>query len=84
MTTTTAAKQDCTNCALAKWQRTKTGRLHPSGDGQCQWRMPEVIIPRAFYYHTWSHAERDVPAPSGGYIDRRKAHTNCPTWKATE
>ena len=27
----------CTECKLAEWDRTKDGRLSPSGDGRCTW-----------------------------------------------
>jgi hypothetical protein len=70
---------NCTTCALAEWSRTKTGRLHPSGEGRCSWRMTPTVIPAAFYWSGWiAHRQ---PEPSGGYIDRREPKSDCPTWE---
>lgn len=76
------AEKTCLNCALAKWDRTATGRLHPSGNGRCLWVMDKIAIPRAFY---WLSSSQDYfPWPSGGWINRRKPHTDCPLWTAKE
>lgn len=73
----------CLNCALAEWYKTKSGRLHPSGDGECQWRFEQRKIPKAFYY-IGTYDNHAAPAPSGGYINRRKAYENCATFEGRE
>jgi hypothetical protein len=68
----------CLNCANADWYRTKTGKLHPNGQGKCTWKMPVIEIPKAFYY---MYEKRTVPSPTfGGAIDRKDPHTDCPCW----
>jgi hypothetical protein len=65
------------NCALATWSRTDTGRLSPSGDGRCTWKAPErPVIPKAFYFFGFGSSE-----PSGGNINRKRPHTECPLWE---
>jgi len=68
----------CINCAHAVWVRTKNGRLHPNQEGRCDWKMPQIDIPMAFYYIS---NEREVPKPSGGSIGRLGPYTNCPCWE---
>lgn len=55
----------CLHCKHAKWNKTATGRLHPSGDGRCiyPWKMPQ--IPACMYWIGVS------PSPTGGYITRK-------------
>jgi hypothetical protein len=73
--------KSCLNCGLAKWDKTAAGHLHPSGHGRCQWAMPVIPISSARYYI--GGPTRDViPGPTGGGIDRKAPHTNCPTWVA--
>jgi hypothetical protein len=72
------SKQTCKTCARAEWGRTKNGRLHPDGQGRCNWMMPDVKIPHAFYYFGWPGR---LPKPSGGRIDRHNPHKDCPTWE---
>lgn len=57
--------KNCTGCKHALWKTTASGRLHPSGDGQCKhpWKLPE--LPQAF---SWVGSQ---PKPWGGYINRR-------------
>lgn len=56
----------CVDCKYAKWNRTKSGRLHPSGYGRCEypWEMPP--LPAAMYW-----IGNKAPDPCGGYISRR-------------
>jgi len=56
----------CTKCRHAKWDRTKTGRLHPSGDGKCGYPYKIPQLPGSKYWIS------GVPAPYGGIINRRK------------
>jgi len=57
--------KNCTNCKHADWNKTASGRLHPSGDGRCAYpyKMPE--LPASMYWI------RKAPAPHGGHINRR-------------
>lgn len=68
----------CMNCGLANWHRTKTGALHPSGDGRCTWKFVPAAIPKSRYY-VGGYSE-----PSGGNIDRKSPCTDCPTWEAKQ
>jgi hypothetical protein len=71
----------CLSCKFARWETTLSGRLHPSGDGRCQWKMPPVVLPAAFY---WLGFRQDnQPQPSGGHINRRDPRPECPTWEKT-
>jgi hypothetical protein len=73
------APRDCTTCAFANWQRTAAGKLHPSGDGRCTWKMPGVAISKAFYWIGFGGGD-SMPTPSGGHISRRSPHADCPTY----
>lgn len=61
--------KNCKDCKYAEWKRTKLGRLHPSGDGECgyklKWKM--LSIPASMFWPgNMSHK------PCGGYINRRE------------
>lgn len=73
-------RRDCTTCGLAVWKKTKAGKLHPSGDGRCGWKMPVIVLPASFYYSGFSDRRREVVPPDGGYIERHSPYTDCPTW----
>ena len=68
----------CTTCRFAKWNTKTSGRLHSSGDGRCQWEMPRVNLPIAFYYVGYTD-KHNMPAPSGGFINRKRLKP-CPAW----
>ncbi len=57
--------KSCLYCKYAKWAKTASGRLHPSGDGRCMypWKMPR--LPQCMY---WIGSE---PYPPGGFITRK-------------
>jgi hypothetical protein len=75
------SENSCITCKLAEWSRTAAGRLHPSGDGRCRWKMPAIPIPASRYYIGGS---RDaIPQPSGGAIERHKPYHDCPTWESS-
>lgn len=59
--------KNCTHCAYAEWRRTSSGKLSPTGDGECRypWKMP--ALPRAFYW-----VGKRAPDPCGGQINRRR------------
>lgn len=69
----------CMNCEHANWFRTDTGRLHPTGNGKCQWKYTPQPIPAAFY---WS--VNTPRGPYGGAINRREPITYCQIHKAKE
>ena len=63
--------KDCTHCKHAEWYRTKTGALHPSGDGMCTWTFVPPKLPASMFFIT-------PPYVSGGTINRRKElPTDC-------
>lgn len=69
--------KDCTRCIHAKWHRTSAGRLHPSGDGECQKEIKLPPIPGAFH---WLY--NSEPRPIGGYINRRtELAKHCPYYQ---
>jgi hypothetical protein len=63
----------CDGCKYAKWERTKSGALHPNGEGACtyHWKLPP--LPVAMYWV-------NIPTPSGGLINRKRDrhYTHCP------
>lgn len=64
----------CDDCIYAEWERTKTGRLHPSKDGKCKRfeKHPlDLRLPAAFYW------PGGPPRPAGGYIKRGEDIENC-------
>lgn len=67
---------NCKECHFAVWRKTKTGKLHPSGEGKCTCKPWEKWqIPVAYYY---IHSRKIIP-PEGGYINRRTPHEGkCP------
>lgn len=56
----------CVDCKHATWARTKSGALHPSGNGWCE---KEVLVPPAPAAFQW------FPKPQllGGSINRKGA-----------
>lgn len=58
--------KNCTHCKYAEWQRTAAGKLHPSGDGKCEypWKMPP--LPQSMYW-----IGRNPPTPNGRHISRK-------------
>jgi hypothetical protein len=67
--------KDCTDCIYADWQRTATGRLHPSGDGKCR---KIICIPKLPPCYDWL----STPYPAGGHINRRKElKDHCPFYQ---
>jgi hypothetical protein len=67
--------KNCTECAHANWQRTKSGSLHPSGQGRCGKKIELPQLPQAFY---WS----SQPYLCGGYINRHEElKDHCSYWQ---
>ncbi len=55
----------CLGCKWAKWDKTKNGRLHPSGDGQCTYQVKIPKLPKSM---RWLY---DEPRVSAGIITRK-------------
>lgn len=69
-------KGECDDCKFAKWNRTKTGRLHPDRGGRCTYLEQHPLpmdVPSAFYW-----VGRSAPEPSGGWIDRGLRQDKAP------
>lgn len=56
----------CTDCRHANWAKTKSGRMHPSGDGMCGYVYELPPLPASMYWVS-------IPKPAGGYINRKEA-----------
>lgn len=70
----------CLTCKYADWQKTASGRLHPSGDGRCTWKMPEIKIPASMYFGHYAMSR--TPSIAGGYISRHRGVIHeCPTYE---
>lgn len=68
---------NCTYCKWAVWDRTESGRLHPSGDGRCGFQIKMPVVPVAFYH---VHGKQLHDYYCGGWINRRvelKEHCPC-------
>lgn len=64
--------KSCIGCAHAEWQLTRTGRLHPSGYGECEYPYTVPPLPQAFY---WLNRPS---GPCGGRISRNtKLKDHC-------
>lgn len=64
----------CVGCRFAEWNRTKAGRLHPSGDGRCNFNTALPVLPASMFW---------IPKPciGGGYINRREEfRDHCPCY----
>jgi hypothetical protein len=67
--------KNCTDCKYADWQRTATGRLHPSGDGKCTYK---VEIPQLPACRVWLCP----PSASYPFINRhRELKDHCPCYQ---
>jgi len=66
----------CITCVYASWEKTKNGRLSPTGSGRCLWDRP-CVIPASMYF--FGKAELK---PMGGYINRHeKLKESCLCWE---
>lgn len=68
------AMKNCTGCKYAEWQRTKSGNLHPSGDGECTYEVKRPVVPSgmSMIFHI-----------SSGFINRRRElRDHCPCYEA--
>jgi hypothetical protein len=55
--------RNCKGCKFANWDKTKTGKLSPTGDGKCTYEVKLPVLPASMY---WSSA----PHIYGGHIER--------------
>jgi hypothetical protein len=59
----------CVGCKYADWKRTRSGKMHPSGEGRCTYMKRNTLdirIPAAFFW-----VDGSQPTPVGGRITRR-------------
>jgi hypothetical protein len=67
--------KNCIECAHANWRRTKSGSLHPSGEGKCGKKIKLPQLPQAFHWFL-------EPCFFGGDISRRKElKDHCCYWQ---
>lgn len=59
--------KSCKDCKYAEWDRTKTGRLSPSGNGRCIYPYKVPKLPASMYWISFS-----TPHPCGGNINRKE------------
>lgn len=60
----------CRNCVHALWARTANGRLHPNGQGRCDYPMPVIEVPAVISgYYAKEPQPFTVPI-SNRYIER--------------
>ena len=66
--------KNCTGCKYAQWDKTKTDKPHPSGDGRCLYIVQIPALPPSM---SWSSS--GVPRAFGGHINRRaEMERDCP------
>ena len=59
--------KNCLHCRYAEWDKTKTGRLSPTGDGTCTWKFKPTPLPASMYYIGGGSL-----LPRGGFINRKE------------
>ena len=68
--------KSCKGCKYAKWERTNAGRLHPSGDGVCTYKVKLPTLPAS---RSWLGG---APVSLGGSIERRRELSrHCPCFQ---
>lgn len=76
----TKATNPCETCVFAEWDKTKGGKLHPSGWGRCRWTSGDLVLPKSVEYQFQKIA---LPL-RGSWIQRGTKHESqtrpCPTW----
>jgi hypothetical protein len=74
--------KSCLGCRFADWQRTRTGRLHPSGDGQCTFVVKVPALPLSMRWGgSWGRNDLDA---TGGAISRKHSfQSHCPCYQPT-
>lgn len=59
--------KNCTCCTYARWDTTKGGKLHPSGEGHCAYKVKMPKLPASMQWNVVGV----TPEPLGGLISRR-------------
>jgi hypothetical protein len=68
----------CDDCKHAIWERTEAGKLHPSKQGQCNYKWELPPLPVAF---SWFRS----PVRTGGGITRKRENVeHCVYWARAE
>ncbi len=82
--------KSCIGCRYANWEKTKIGRLHPSGKGVCTYRVKFPVLPASMSWTPVKTLNTSVIDPSvaddprifGGYINRhKKFDDHCPCYQ---
>ena len=58
--------KDCTKCKYAAWERTKNDRLHPNGNGKCNFPYKIPKLPASMKWCV------NAPKVAGGFINRHE------------
>ena len=58
--------KNCTKCKYAEWEKTKNGRLHPNGEGRCNFKIKLPKLPPCMFWVNY------LERPGGGRINRHK------------
>jgi hypothetical protein len=67
--------KSCNGCAYAEWERTASGRLHPSGVGKCTYKVALPELPSCM---SWRSCFGDEIKPIRHAIERhRELLTDC-------
>ena len=45
--------KNCNGCRYAEWEKTKAGRLHPSGDEKCTYKGVKSALPLLRHVIVW-------------------------------
>ena len=56
--------KSCVGCKYAEWDKTASGRLHPSGGGRCTYPFKIPPLPQSMYFIS-------TPMACGGNINRK-------------
>jgi len=59
--------KQCIGCVYADFDKTKAGKLHPSGDGRCTYEVVMPTLPASMH---WGWGVPRPPRPGGGWINR--------------
>ena len=63
----------CVGCIFAKWEKTKNGRLHPKGDGFCEYPVelpPLPELPAVYSWSRWFVEQYNKRSVGSNYINR--------------
>jgi hypothetical protein len=63
----------CANCKFAEWDKTASGRLHPSGGGLCKWTVSIPFARHSVVYSIRSDIRGDRLVLRGTRIERWKS-----------